>query len=74
MSFKLAQRDECETAGNWQLARRTLGLLKTIPPAAASFSCRCESLNPAYFPQANSTTFRRTSAPIALTGDRPRLP
>jgi uncharacterized cupin superfamily protein len=26
MSFKLAQRDECETAGNWQLARRTLGL------------------------------------------------
>jgi uncharacterized cupin superfamily protein len=26
MSFKLAHRDECETAGNWRLARRTLGL------------------------------------------------
>ena len=26
MSFKLAHRDECETAGNWQLARRTLDL------------------------------------------------
>jgi uncharacterized cupin superfamily protein len=26
MSFKLAHRDDCETAGNWQLARRTLDL------------------------------------------------
>jgi uncharacterized cupin superfamily protein len=26
MSFKLAHRDECETAGNWQLVRRTLEL------------------------------------------------
>ena len=26
MSFKLAHRDDCETAGNWQLVRRTLGL------------------------------------------------
>ena len=26
MSFKLAHRDECETAGNWRLVRRTLGL------------------------------------------------
>jgi uncharacterized cupin superfamily protein len=26
MSFKLAHRDHCETAGNWQLVRRTLGL------------------------------------------------
>ncbi len=26
MSFKLAHRDECETVGNWQLARRTLDL------------------------------------------------
>ena len=26
MSFKVAHRDECETAGNWQLVRRTLGL------------------------------------------------
>ncbi len=24
MSFTLANRDECETAGNWQLVRRTL--------------------------------------------------
>jgi uncharacterized cupin superfamily protein len=26
MGFKLARRAECETAGNWQLVRRTLGL------------------------------------------------
>jgi quercetin dioxygenase-like cupin family protein len=26
VSFKVAHRDECETAGNWQLVRRTLGL------------------------------------------------
>jgi mannose-6-phosphate isomerase-like protein (cupin superfamily) len=26
VSFKLAHRDECETAGNWQLVRRTLEL------------------------------------------------
>jgi uncharacterized cupin superfamily protein len=26
MSFKLAHRDDCETVGNWQLVRRTLGL------------------------------------------------
>jgi uncharacterized cupin superfamily protein len=26
MSFKLAHRDDCERAGNWQLVRRTLGL------------------------------------------------
>jgi uncharacterized cupin superfamily protein len=26
MSFKLAQRAECETIGNWQLVRRTLEL------------------------------------------------
>jgi hypothetical protein len=26
MSFKLAHRDDCETAGNWQLVRRTLQL------------------------------------------------
>jgi uncharacterized cupin superfamily protein len=26
MSFKLAHRDDCETAGNWQLVRRTLEL------------------------------------------------
>ena len=26
MSFKLTHRDECETAGNWQLVRRTLDL------------------------------------------------
>ncbi len=26
MSFTLAHRDDCETAGNWQLVRRTLGL------------------------------------------------
>ncbi len=26
MSFKLCHRDECETAGNWQLVRRTLDL------------------------------------------------
>jgi mannose-6-phosphate isomerase-like protein (cupin superfamily) len=24
MSFKLAHRDDCETAGNWRLVRRTL--------------------------------------------------
>jgi quercetin dioxygenase-like cupin family protein len=38
MSFKLVHRDDCETAGNWQLVRRTLELrafginLVTIPP------------------------------------------
>jgi len=38
MSFKLAHRDDCETAGNWQLVRRTLELrafginLVEIPP------------------------------------------
>jgi uncharacterized cupin superfamily protein len=26
MSFKLAHTDDCETAGNWQLVRRTLEL------------------------------------------------
>lgn len=26
MSYKIAHRDECETAGNWQLVRRTLEL------------------------------------------------
>ena len=26
MSFKVAHRDDCETAGNWQLVRRTLEL------------------------------------------------
>jgi uncharacterized cupin superfamily protein len=26
MSFMFTHRDECETAGNWQLVRRTLGL------------------------------------------------
>lgn len=26
MSFKLAHRDDCETAGNWRLVRRTLEL------------------------------------------------
>ena len=26
MSFELAHRDDCETAGNWQLVRRTLEL------------------------------------------------
>jgi uncharacterized cupin superfamily protein len=26
MSFTLAHRDECDTAGNWQLVRRTLDL------------------------------------------------
>ncbi len=26
MSFKLAQREDCETVGNWQLVRRTLEL------------------------------------------------
>lgn len=26
VSFKLAHRDECETAGNWRLVRRTLEL------------------------------------------------
>lgn len=26
MSFKLAHRDDCQTAGNWQLVRRTLEL------------------------------------------------
>jgi uncharacterized cupin superfamily protein len=26
MSFNLAHREDCETAGNWQLVRRTLGL------------------------------------------------
>jgi len=26
MSFKLAHLDDCETAGNWQLVRRTLDL------------------------------------------------
>jgi uncharacterized cupin superfamily protein len=26
MSFRLAHRDDCETAGNWQLVRRTLGV------------------------------------------------
>jgi uncharacterized cupin superfamily protein len=26
MSFTLAHRDDCETAGNWRLVRRTLGL------------------------------------------------
>jgi uncharacterized cupin superfamily protein len=26
MSFKLVHRDDCETAGNWQLVRRTLKL------------------------------------------------
>ena len=38
MSVKLAHRDECETAGNWRLVRRTLGVtafgvnLVDIPP------------------------------------------
>ncbi|HWX95767.1 MAG TPA: cupin domain-containing protein [Solirubrobacteraceae bacterium] len=38
MSFALMHRDECETAGNWTLVRRTLGLrafginLVEIPP------------------------------------------
>jgi uncharacterized cupin superfamily protein len=26
MSFRLAHREDCERAGNWQLVRRTLGL------------------------------------------------
>jgi mannose-6-phosphate isomerase-like protein (cupin superfamily) len=26
MSFRLAHRDDCQTAGNWQLVRRTLEL------------------------------------------------
>jgi len=26
MSYKLAHRDDCDTAGNWRLVRRTLGL------------------------------------------------
>lgn len=26
MSFNLVHRDDCETAGNWQLVRRTLGV------------------------------------------------
>ena len=26
MSFTLVHRDDCETAGNWRLVRRTLGL------------------------------------------------
>lgn len=26
MSFKLVHADECETSGNWQLVRRTLGV------------------------------------------------
>jgi len=26
MSFKLAHRNDCQMAGNWQLVRRTLGL------------------------------------------------
>jgi uncharacterized cupin superfamily protein len=26
MSFKVLHRDDCETAGNWQLVRRTLAL------------------------------------------------
>jgi uncharacterized cupin superfamily protein len=26
LSFRLAHRDDCETAGNWQLVRRTLEL------------------------------------------------
>jgi (S)-ureidoglycine aminohydrolase len=26
LSFKLAHRDDCERAGNWELVRRTLGL------------------------------------------------
>jgi mannose-6-phosphate isomerase-like protein (cupin superfamily) len=26
VSFKVVHRDDCETAGNWQLARRTLDL------------------------------------------------
>jgi mannose-6-phosphate isomerase-like protein (cupin superfamily) len=26
MSFKLVHADDCETSGNWQLVRRTLGL------------------------------------------------
>lgn len=26
MSFRLAHQDDCETAGNWQLVRRTLGV------------------------------------------------
>ncbi len=38
MGFKLVQASECETAGSWQLVRRTLGLesfginLVRIPP------------------------------------------
>src|ERR1700704_2541578 len=38
MSFKLAHREDCETTGNWQLVRRTLGLgafginIVEIPP------------------------------------------
>jgi uncharacterized cupin superfamily protein len=38
MSFKFAHRDDCETAGNWQLVRRTLELrafgvnIVEIPP------------------------------------------
>jgi quercetin dioxygenase-like cupin family protein len=38
MSFKLAQREDCETIGNWQLVRRTLELgafginIVEIPP------------------------------------------
>jgi uncharacterized cupin superfamily protein len=38
MSFRLVHRDECETAGNWQLVRRTLGVqafgvnVVTVPP------------------------------------------
>jgi uncharacterized cupin superfamily protein len=39
MSFNLAHREDCETAGNWQLVRRTLGLrafginVVEIPPS-----------------------------------------
>jgi uncharacterized cupin superfamily protein len=38
MSFRLVHRDDCETAGNWQLVRRTLALgafginIVEIPP------------------------------------------
>ena len=38
MSFKLAHLDDCQTAGNWQLVRRTLDVgafgvnIVTVPP------------------------------------------
>jgi hypothetical protein len=66
-----ARRFWGERICTWRRIRRTLGLLKTIPSAAASVSCRCESLNPAYFPQSHLHYLPPNLRPDRI--DRPRL-